>query len=162
MSQGMTQPWVDAVHRASVAHLDDLGDRLDAALAAAEVRAARTPLWAGIVRLVQWLLLGAAVAGLVWTGVLLGADKLSDPDTPQVGGVALALVLLVGGLGLGLLTGVVSRFGVAGTARRRADAADERLRAAVAEVSRELVVAPVETELVAYTTVRSGVDRARS
>lgn len=162
MSQGMTQPWVDAVHRASVAHLDDLGDRLDAALAAAEVRAARTPIWAGAVRVVQWLLLAAALAGLVWTGVLLGSDKLSDPDTPQVGGVALALVLLVGGLALGILVGVVAHLGVAGTARRRAENADDRLRSAVADVSHELVIAPVETELEAYTAVRSGVDRARS
>ncbi|GAB2444869.1 50S ribosome-binding GTPase [Nocardioides hungaricus] len=162
MSQGMTEPWVDAVHRASVAHLDDLGDRLDAALAAAGVRAARTPLWAGAVRLLQWLLLAAAVAGLVWTGVLLGSGKLSDPDTPQVAGVALALVLLVGGLGLGILLGVVSRLGVAGTARRRAESADERLRAAVADVSHELVVAPVEAELQAYTAVRTGVERARA
>jgi GTPase Era involved in 16S rRNA processing len=162
MSQGMTPPWVEAVHRASVAHLDDLGDRLDAALAATEVRAARTPFWAMAVRVVQWLLLGAAVAGLVWTGVLLGSDKLSDPDTPQVAGIALALVLLVGGLGLGIVIGVASRFVVAGTARRRAEVTDERLRAAVAEVSHELVVVPVEAELEAYTAVRSGVDRARA
>lgn len=162
MSQGMTPPWVEAVHDASVAHLDDLGDRLDAALAAAEVRAARIPFWAGLVRLLQWALLGASVAGLAWTGVLLGSGKMSDPDTPQVGGVALALVLLVGGLGLGILLGLVARLGVAGTARARAADADQRMRTAVSEVSRELVVAPVEAELAAYTAVRSGVDRARA
>lgn len=162
MSQGMTPPWVEAVHDASVSHLDDLGDRLDAALAAAEVRAARIPVWAALVRVLQWALLGAAVAGLVWTGVLLGSGKMSDPDTPQVGGVALALVLLVGGVGLGILLGLVSRLAVAGTARARAADADQRMRSAVSEVSRELVVAPVEAELEAYTAVRSGVDRARA
>lgn len=162
MSHGMTPPWVEAVHDASVAHLDDLGDRLDAALAAVEVRATRIPIWAGLVRLVQWVLLGASVAGLVWTGVLLGSGKMSDPDTAQVGGVALALVLLVGGLGLGLLLGLVARLGVAGTARARAADADQRMRSAVSEVSHELVVAPVEAELQAYTAVRSGVDRARA
>jgi energy-coupling factor transporter ATP-binding protein EcfA2 len=160
VSEGLNRPWVEAVHRASVSRLDELGDRLDAALAATEVGAARTPAWAWLVRVVQWLLLGAAVGGLVWTGVLLGSDKLSDPDTPEVAGVALALILLVGGLVLGIALGLVCRFGVASTGRARAERADHELRSSVSEVSRELVVVPVDAELTAYTTVRSGLDRA--
>jgi hypothetical protein len=160
VSDGLNPPWVDAVRRASVSRLDDLGDRLDAALAATEVGASRTPAWAWLVRIVQWLLLAASVAGLVWTGVLLGSDKISDPDTPQVAGVALALVLLVGGLVLGIVLGLVCRFGVARAGRKRAELADRQLRAAVSEVSRELVVEPVDAELTAYTSARSGLDRA--
>jgi len=162
VSDGLRRPWADAVHRASVSRLDELGDRLDAALAATEIGASRTPAWAWLVRVVQWLLLAAAVAGLGWTGVLLGAGKLSAPETPQVAGVALALVLLVGGLVLGVLIGLVCRLGVAGAGRRRADQADRELRAAVADVSRELVVTPVDTELTAYTAVRTGLGRALS
>jgi GTPase Era involved in 16S rRNA processing len=159
VSAGLNRPWVDAVHRASVSRLDELGDRLDAALAATEVGASRTPAWAWLVRVVQWLLLAAAVVGLVWTGGLLGTGKLSDPDTPQVAGVALALVLLVGGLVLGILLGLVCRLGAAGVGRRRGELADQRLRTAVSEVSRELVVVPVDAELTAYTSVRSALDR---
>ncbi|MGB0100819.1 MAG: GTPase [Nocardioides sp.] len=162
VSDGLARPWVDAVQRASVAHLDDLGERLDAALAASEVTSGRLPIWAGVVRVVQWLLLAAAVSGLVWTGVLLGSGRLSDPDTPQVGGVALALILLVGGIGLGIVVGLLSRLAASGAARRRAESADQRLRDAVAEVSHELVVAPVETELAAYTAVRTGLGRAQA
>ena len=160
VSAGLNQPWVDAVHRASVSRLDELGDRLDAALAATEVGASRTPAWAWLVRIVQWLLLAAAVAGLVWTGALLGTGKLSDPDTPQVAGVALALVLLGGGLLLGIVLGLVCRIGVAAVGRTRAELADRQLRTAVSEVSHELVVVPVDAELTAYTSVRSGLDRA--
>jgi len=160
VSAGLNQPWVDAVHRASVSRLDELGDRLDAALAATEVGASRTPAWAWLVRVVQWLLLAAAVAGLVWTGGLLGTGKLSDPDTPQVAGVALALVLLVGGLVLGVVLGLLCRLGVASVGRKRAELADRQLRSAVSEVSHELVVVPVDAELTAYTAVRSGLDRA--
>ena len=160
VSDGLNRPWVDAVHRASVSRLDELGDRLDAALAATEVGASRTPAWAWLVRVVQWVLLAASVAGLVWTGGLLGTGKLSDPDTPQVGGVALALVLLVGGLVLGVLLGLGCRLGVASTARKRGELADRQLRTAVSEVSRELVAVPVDAELTAYTSVRSGLDRA--
>ncbi len=160
VSSGLARPWVDAVHRASVSRLDELGDRLDEALAATEIGGMRTPVWAGFVRVVQWLLLLASVVGLAWTGVLLGSGSFSDPDTLQVAGQPLAVVLLVGGVVLGILLGLGCRIAVAGTARRRAERADERLRDAVAEVSRELVVVPVDAELTAYTSVRTGVDRA--
>ncbi|MDI6911629.1 GTPase [Nocardioides sp.] len=160
VSSGLATPWVEAVRRASVSRLDDLGDRLDGALADADVGTGRLPFWAGLVRVVHWLLLAASVVGLVWTGVLAGSGKLQDNDTPQIAGVALALVLLVGGVGLGLLLALLCRIGVARAARRRAEAADERLRGAVAEVSHELVVDPVEIELAAYTAVRNGLTRA--
>jgi hypothetical protein len=110
----------------------------------------------------QWLLLLAAVAGLVWTGALVGLGRLNDADTPQVGGVALALVLLVGGLVVGLLLGIVCRLLVARMARTRAARADERLRDGVNGVTHELVVEPVEAELAAYAAVRDGVNRARA
>jgi hypothetical protein len=155
VSAGLGQPWVDAVHRASTSRLDDLGDRLDAALAAAQISAGRTPWWAHLVRILQWALVVAGVAGLAWTGVLLGTGKLDDPDTPQVAGQPIALVLLVGGLVLGILIGLLFRFAVRSIARSRADAADERLREGVRQVSHELVVDPVEVELAAYATVRA-------
>ncbi|GAW52273.1 putative ABC transporter [Nocardioides sp. PD653] len=162
VSNGLTQPWVSAVRRASTSRLDELGDRLDAALAATHLGGSRLPVWAGAVRVLQWLLVVATVAGLGWTGVLAGSGKLQDGDTVRVGGVALGLILLVGGLVLGIAIDLVCRVVAGGTARRRATDADDRLRASVSGVSQELVVAPVETELTAYTTVRSGVDRALS
>lgn len=160
ISDGLTQPWVSAVRRASTSRLDELGDRLDAALASTDLGGSRPPVWAGAVRVLQWLLLAATVAGLAWTAVLVGSGKLQDGDTVRVGDVALGLVLLVGGLVLGIVLGLVCLVIARGTARRRAADADERLRASVSAVSQELVVAPVEAELTAYKTVRSGVDRA--
>jgi GTPase Era involved in 16S rRNA processing len=160
VSSGLATPWVEAVRRASVSRLDDLGDRLDGALAGADVGPGRLPVWAGLVRVVQWLLVAASLAGLVWTGVLAGSGRLQDADTPQVAGVAFALVLLGGGIVLGLLLALICRFAAARAARRRAEAADERLRGAVAEVSHELVVDPVEIELAAYAAVRNGLARA--
>jgi len=162
VSAGLAKPWVEAVRRASTARLDELGDRLDAALAAAQVDAGRTPWWAHVVRLLQWLLVVASIAGLVWTGVLAGSGKFEDPDTLEVAGVPLALVLLVGGVVLGILIGLVCRLAVAGVAHRRAAAADQRLRVAVREVSHELVVDPVEVELAAYTGVRTALAQALS
>jgi GTP-binding protein EngB required for normal cell division len=160
VSAGLARPWAEAVHRASTSRLGELGDRLDGALAATEVRANRLPWWASLTRVVQWVLLVAAVAGVVWTGVLLGTGELGDPDTPQVGGVDVALVLLVGAVVLGVVLGIVGRVAARAVARRRADEADTRLRAAVADVAHELVVTPVETELAAYTSVRTALARA--
>ncbi len=160
LSAGMTPGWVTAVRRAAGSRLTDLGDRLDEALAGTDLGADRLPAWTVLLRVVQWLLLLAAVGGLVWTGVLAGQGKLQDADTPQIGGVALALVLLVGGVVLGLVLAVVGRLLVGNAARQRARRADERLRSAVNDVTHELVVEPVEAELAAYGHVRDGVARA--
>ncbi len=162
LTSDMTPAWVGAVRRAAGSRLDQLGDRLDQALADTDLGAARLPAWVGLVRVLQWLLLLAAVAGLGWTAALAGLGQLDDPATIEVGGVALAIVLLVGGVVIGLVLGLVCRLLVARMARNRAARADERLRDGVNAVTHELVVEPVEVELAAYATVRDGLARARA
>jgi len=162
LTSDMTPAWVGAVRRAAGSRLDQLGDRLDQALADTDLGAARLPAWVGLVRVLQWLLLLTAVAGLGWTAALAGLGRLDDPDTIEVGGVALAIVLLVGGVVIGLVLGLVCRILVAKMARNRAARADERLREGVNAVTHELVVEPVEVELAAYATVRDGLARARA
>jgi hypothetical protein len=162
VSQPLARPWADAVRRASVARLPDLNDRLDAALAGTELNTDRIPVWAGLVRVIQWILLVTALIGLVWLGVLAGDRYLSDttPSTPEVGGLLVPTALLLAGVLLGVLLALVCRLLVSATARSRARAADRRLRAAISEVAEELVVAPVRGELAAYETVRDGLARA--
>ena len=157
-SAGLAPPWVGAVHTAATARLPELGDRLDATLAGTDLGAARLPAWAGLLRVVQWLLLLAAVAGGVWSVVAAAGSGLGD--TPQVAGVALPLVLLAGGLVVGLVLAVVSRPLVRRAGAPRARTADERLRTALHDVAHELVVAPVATELDAYATVRRSLEPA--
>ncbi|GGO70789.1 GTPase [Nocardioides deserti] len=156
VSEGLARPWEEAVRRASTSRLDDLHDRLDVALSRTDLGVEKLPAWAGVVRVLQWLLVLTAAVGLGWTVLLVVSGTLGDDSTPKVAGIALPLVLLVGGILLGLLLALVCRFLVAATARRRAAVADKRLRAAVHEVTGELVVAPVEAELQAYTVVRNG------
>src|SRR5262249_6419881 len=55
VSAGMTRPWADALRRASTSRLGDMGDRLDAEIADTDLGVARIPIWAGAVRLLQWL-----------------------------------------------------------------------------------------------------------
>jgi hypothetical protein len=162
-SHGLSRPWVESIRRASVARLPDIDDRLDAALAATDLGAARIPVWAGLVRALQWLLILTAVGGGVWLATLavMGYLRVDQPEPPDLAGLPLPTLMLLGGVACGLLLAFLSRFLVAATARRRARAADKRLRSAIAEVAEELVVTPIEAELTAYAEVRSGLQAAR-
>ncbi|WP_300576264.1 GTPase [uncultured Nocardioides sp.] len=158
VSTGLGAPFADSVRRASTARLSEVGDRLDDALRTVDLDAERLPVWAGAVRVLQWLLVLAALVGGAWSVAVMLSGGLGD--LPRVGGVALPLVLLGGGVLLGVFLALVCRGLVAATARSRAAAADRRLREAVSEVASELVVAPVQAELTAYTSLRTGLDRA--
>ncbi|WP_300462515.1 GTPase [uncultured Nocardioides sp.] len=158
VSTGLGAPFADSVRRASTARLSEVGDRLDDALRTVDLDAERLPVWAGAVRVLQWLLVLAALVGGAWSVAVMLSGGLGD--LPRVGGVALPLVLLGGGGLLGVFLALVCRGLVAATARSRAAAADRRLREAVSEVASELVVAPVQAELTAYTSLRTGLDRA--
>jgi GTP-binding protein EngB required for normal cell division len=160
LSDGLGRPWVESIRRASVAHLPDLNDRLDSALAGTDPGVSRLPIWAGAVRLLQWLLILAAVGGAGWTAALAVSGTLSDDATPKVAGIAVPLVLLGGGIVLGIVLALVGRGLVGLTARSRAETADKRLRGAVHGVTQELVVRPLEAELAAYTAVRTGLGKA--
>ncbi len=160
-SSGLGRPWVESVRRASTSRLPDLGDRLDAAMAATDLGVERVPRWVGAVRLVQWVLITAALVGGAWLLALgvIGWMQLPELPTPSVGVVPLPTLLLVAGVLLGVLLALLSRALVGVSARRRADAADERLREAVHAVATELVVEPVARELQAHATLREQLGR---
>ena len=157
-TQGLGRPWADAVRRASVQRLPEIGDRLDDAVRGVDLQVARIPVWAGVVRVLQWILVVTALLGAAWTVATALSGTLDD--TPVRFGVALPLILLLGGVGLGVLLALVCRGLVAATARRRAAVADTRLREAVGVVAHDLVVSPVEIELEAYTRARGGLSKA--
>jgi hypothetical protein len=161
-SQDLGRPWVESVRRASISRLDDLGDRLDAAMAGTDLGVAKIPVWAGAVRLVQWLLILTALGGAGWLVALavMGFLELPEPTTPKVGGVPVPTAMLIGGVAAGLLLALICRVLVRMTARRRAAAADKLLRSAVHDVAVELVVDPIRAELQAHSDVRQGLARA--
>lgn len=158
-SEGLGPAWVAAVRRASLARVDEVGDRIDSAVAGVDLGVSKLPVWAGLVRVLQWLLILTALAGLVWSALLLAGGSLSE-ESLQVAGMPLPLLLLVGGVALGILLALACRVLVAGTARTRAAAANERLRAVVHEVVGELVVDPVRAELDSHAAVRVGLSAA--
>ncbi|MCX6395504.1 MAG: ABC transporter [Propionibacteriales bacterium] len=156
LTGGLNRPWGAAARGAVLAGLPEVGQRLDRAVAATDLGVGKPPLWTQAVRLTQWLLLLAAVAGGLWAvaGVAAGLDQT------KVGQVPVPVLLLVGGLALGALLAVVCRTLVERAARARAASAETRLRAAVDQVADDLVVGPLVAELDAYRVTTEGVRAA--
>ena len=68
-----------------MARLTDLSDRLDAALGGTDLGVQRLPIWAGLVRVLQWVLILSAVAGALWLTALAGMSylRMPEPETPD-------------------------------------------------------------------------------
>lgn len=160
IAAGVTRPWADAIRRASTSRVGDLADRLDAEISGTDLGVTRIPAWAGVIRVLQWLLITAALVGGVWTAALVASGSLGSSVIPEYAGIDLPILLLVGGVAIGIVLALVCRGLVGLSARRRAAAAERTLRAAVHRVADELVIAPIEAEIAAFRTVRSGLDTA--
>ena len=158
----LTPPWAAAVRRASVSRLPDLNDALDRAVGGTDLGVSRTPVWWRLVRVLQWVLVLAALAGGLWLAGLafMGYLQMPQPSTPKYAGFPVPTLLLLGGAVLGVLLGLVCKLAVRVSARGRARSADRRLRSAIREVTERLVVEPVEAEVEAYKATRSGIAAA--
>jgi hypothetical protein len=151
-SDGLAAPWPTLV-RETVAAVDDaVADRLDRAVAGADLHA-RAPRWWKAAGALQRLLALAVAAGLVWLlalGVLAYLRVDDIVPTPEVRDVPIPTWLAVGGAAAGIVLALLSRLVNGAAAERRSRAAVRSLRVRVAEVGQELVVAPVEAELDAH------------
>ncbi len=163
LTRSLSPPWVRSVRQASTSRFADLDDGLDRALTGTDLGASGTPLWCRMVRVLQWILLLAAIGGAGWLGALavMAYLQLPTPRTPAYLGLPVPTLLLGVGVGLGIMLALSSRVLIAFGARSRARRAERRLRAAVASVAEELVIAPVQAELAAYAQVWEGLRKAR-
>jgi energy-coupling factor transporter ATP-binding protein EcfA2 len=145
----LPQPWPGLLRQAATAHEERLPDRLDTAVAGADLHMTR-PRWWALAGLVQALLAVAALVGAVWLVVLAALGWLRIEDVlpvPEVEGIPVPTGLLIGGLVLGFVVALLARVVNGAGARRRARAARRALDRRVEAVAGELVVAPVEAEL---------------
>lgn len=159
---GLERPWRDAVRAVSVPTADDVVRTLDDTIDGIDLGLGRTPLWWRLVWLVQWIAFAAFVAGAAWGAVAL-VDRLADlgvPQPPTAAGVALPVLLLVGGLAVGLVLAILARVAVRTSARRRAERTESVVRSAVEEAARDRVVGPIQAELDRYERYRAGIVRA--
>jgi len=149
-SEGLPEPWAQAVRTAAVARLPELTDALDRAVSGVELPV-RTPLWCRGVQVLQWLLLLVGVGGALW---LAGMGAGASLRAPTWGGLSLPAVLLVGAVVAGLALSLLCQGLVAMSVRLRAARVERRLRGAVDEVTERLVAASIRTELEAYAEAR--------
>ena len=77
------------------------------------------PVWAGLVRVLQWLLIISAVVGAGWLALLAFGSyaRLPEPPTPELGDFPVPTLMLLGGIALGVLLALVCRLLVSMTAR---------------------------------------------
>jgi GTP-binding protein EngB required for normal cell division len=148
---GLPDPWPSLVRTSALRSEAALPERLDRAVAAADLRT-RRPRWWTAAALAQRALALVAAAGALWLLALAGLGALQLGDVlplPEWHGFPLPTLLLAGGVLAGLALAVLARWVNGAGARRRARTAARRLRAGVDEVAEELVIAPVQEELAA-------------
>jgi 50S ribosome-binding GTPase len=157
-------PWQRSVRAAAVGRSGDVRDRLDQAVVGTDLGVDRVPLWWRAGAAVQWLLAAAVVVGGVWLLALAYRSFLVLPDatTPELAGIPVPTLLLVGGILFGLLLAAAGRLLVRGSAVARRRRAESRLRSAIEKVADELMLAPVEAELARHAHARLALERART
>jgi GTP-binding protein EngB required for normal cell division len=160
-AQGLTRGWADEIKRAARSSEDALPDRVDRAIASTDLDLAQHRRWWQLVRVLQWLLVAAVVAGLGWLGLEFLLAYLQLPPLPDViwWGLPAPTVLAVGGVLAGLLLAGLARIFVEVGARRRTAKARQSLRAAIARVTGELVIEPVKAEQSRYESARLALER---
>ncbi|HET8971429.1 MAG TPA: GTPase [Candidatus Nanopelagicales bacterium] len=161
-STGLTRGWSEAVRAAARSRESRLPDALDRAVARTDLDVDRHRRWWQLVRVLQWLLLAAVAAGLLWLGGAFVLAYLQLPPLPDVtwGRLPAPTVLVLGGALAGLLLAGIARIGVVVGAARRERVARAALRRSISGVTKELVVEPVQAELDRYARARAALDRS--
>ena len=159
---GLPRGWSDSIKRAARSAEDVLPDRVDRAIATTDLDLARHRRWWQLIRVLQWVLVAAVLAGLGWLASAAVLAYLQLPPLPPVTwwGLPAPTVLAVGGVLAGLLLAGLARIGVEIGARRRVAQARQALRSSIAKVTSELVVGPVRAEQERYEQARLALERA--
>jgi len=149
VAAGLPTPWPDEVRRVATADVDRLPYTMAEVLERARPRPPRALLWR-LARVVWWLAVLAAGAGIGWLGWYAAARADgSGLDLPDVGGVAWPAILLAGGIGVAVGLLLVGRPIAVARARRHRSRVDRRLRLASTAVARD-VLRPVRGVLRDY------------
>ncbi len=142
--------WRNALERMMTDQSSALPDALDQAVVSTNLGVTEGHGWWAVVRFLQWLILVAAVFGLVWlvvNMVLTAFLDLPSLPVPRVGRVGLPTILLVGGVVAGLILAGLSRLAVGLGAKTSASRAVRRLRTSLESVVADRVISPVNAEL---------------
>jgi GTP-binding protein EngB required for normal cell division len=163
---GLPAPWPATIRSAARSRVDDIPGGLGAAIAQSLPAENSVLPWWRLVAAWQGLLLGGAVAGLAWCGLLIavGVFHVSRHAAPLFSDVMLlpwVAVMVAAVLLLGWLTATGCMTLVARAAGREREQAERQMRSAIAEVALQLVIVPVEQELSVFARFREELAIAR-
>ncbi|WP_214110252.1 GTPase family protein [Acrocarpospora catenulata] len=163
VATGVPEPWAATIRLAARAHMDELADELDRAVATTSFGAARRPRWWTVFGLLQWLLIGAIAVGALWLLALfiLSYLRLPDGEPPTVGMIPWPTTLLIGGGVLGVFLALLSRLFAWLGGHRRARKAAKALQASVSDVGQRLVLSPAGAELHRFQAFAEILEKAR-
>ncbi|GLX97944.1 GTPase [Herbidospora sp. NBRC 101105] len=166
LTQGMPEPWQDAVRDAARSRSGQLPKVLTDELAEIAPPLDRVPGWWRLAKVWQLLLVLLFVAGLGLIGsiVAYGVLKVGEPPAELLGDVAAlpwVVLMMVSVLGVGLLSAVASRNFVVMAAGKERDRLERDMRRRVAGVAQDLVIEPVERELTRYNDYFAALDTSR-
>lgn len=156
VTTGLDRGWRDAIRAATQENRRIISDRLDRAIATTDLGLDSDRGWWKVITVVQWILIVAVLAGLVWLGVDFVLLYLQLPPLPPVQwqGIGVQTLLVVGGVIGGLLVALLSRIGVEVGARSKERSARKALQKSIGRVTEELVIEPVNAEVTRYESVR--------
>ncbi len=162
-SSGLPRGWAAAVNVAARSHEALLMDRLDTAIAGADLELDRGTAWWSLVRVLQWVLMVAVVVGGLWALLWAFAPALGFANLPTVywWGWPAQFVLLVGGVVGGIAFAGLSRLAVSIGARGKANRAERILYKTIASVTETELLEPVNEELDRHRRAVAAVRNAR-
>ena len=161
-TEGLPQPWPRLVREAATAAEDRVADKLDRAVAGADLSVSR-PGWWRLAGLLQSLLALAVAAGAVWLGTLAVFGWLRIEDVvplPEIEGIPIPTWLFLGGAAAGIAFAFLARLVNGIGANRRARSAARSLGERVGAVAQDLVIGPAESELDAHGRLCAAVEAA--
>ncbi|WP_030456750.1 GTPase family protein [Herbidospora cretacea] len=166
LTQGMPEPWQDAVRDAARSRSGQLPKVLTDELAEIAPPLDRVPGWWRLAKVWQLLLVLLFVAGpgLIGSIVAYGVLKAGEPPAELLGDVAAlpwVVLMMVSVLGVGLLSAIASRNFVVMAAGKERDRLERDMRRRVAGVAQDLVIEPVERELTRYNDYFAALDTSR-
>ncbi|HRL50041.1 MAG TPA: 50S ribosome-binding GTPase [Propioniciclava sp.] len=163
-TMGLPRGWADRIKAAARSDRGVLADRIDAAIGATDLRMNSGHGWWSVVTVLQWLGIVAVLVGGGWLLAPLVLAVLQAPvEVPMLvwQGWPLPTLLVLGGVGIGVVFGLLSRVFVEAGARVKQRQAAQALTASVASVVDTEVIDPIRAELTRLAEARAAVERAR-
>jgi hypothetical protein len=161
----LPEPWPRTVRAAARSRAGEAQSALGTAVAQGLPPRDKVTGWWRLTAIAQWLLMGLALAGLIWIVLILAFGGSSGTHKSSlVSDVSLVpwlAVMVVALLLLGWLISSWCQNMVVLAADREREQADHDILARIATVANDLVVVPVGRELSEYERFRTELDAAR-